>query len=404
MTTNPETLSKRIIASLSSRSETQQWEDLIGNLLRRLELNPADRADAEAAYQDLANDVARKLSVPRHDIHIFPQGSMRTQTTVNQRHPVKFDLDLVVKLMGPNYESPTPEVMFETFGKALGGNEQVTGAPEKKRRCWRLQYPNKPYYFDVTPAVVDKTGSEGSSLSVRDPDTGWAASNPIEFADWFCNHAAQRFRFQELMLKAAFDARTTVSPLPDEHVGLDDILRRTVQLMKLHRDTHYWGVEAKRQEAMPISVIIVTLATHAYAELLKSRSNEFKSPIEVVLAMVEAMPDYIGHDSNGWRVENPKLKDENFADKWNTDGGSRRAEFVRWYKELEVDLEALLHQSYRQPSEDKIRSVFGSAGVEAWKASKPKTNVLDSLLGSAASYTQSNPDKPVNTGSSNTLG
>lgn len=98
------------------------------------------------------------------------------------------------------------------------------------------------------------------------------------------------------------------------------------------------------------------------------------------------------------------LKSENFADKWNSDGGSRHAEFLWWHKRLEADLDALLHQSYRQPSEDKIRSVFGSAGVEAWKASKPRTNVLDSLLGSAASYTQSNPDKPVNTGSSNTLG
>lgn len=403
MTTNP-TLSKRIIESLNARSETKQWEELIGNLLRRLELDATERRNAEADYEKLADDIASKLSIPRHDVEIFPQGSMRTQTTISQRYPIKFDLDVLVKLSGPKYTSPNPEVMFQAFGKALEGNEKVTGQPEAKRRCWRLPYPGKAYYFDVTPAVADQTRRVGSSLSVRDPDTRWAPSNPEEFADWFCTHAEKRFPFQTLVLKAQIEARTTVTPLPDGDVGLDDILRRAVQLIKLHRDTLYWGVDDKKKEVMPISVIIVTLATKAYADLLAYRSGEFKSPIEVVLALVEAMPKYIDTDSTGWRVENPKLASENFADKWNTDGGARRAEFLRWHAKLESDLDALLHQSHRQPSEDKIRGVFGTAGVEAWKASRPKANVLDGLLGSAAGYAKTNPDRPLKMGSSNTLG
>ncbi|MBS0552676.1 MAG: nucleotidyltransferase [Proteobacteria bacterium] len=403
MTTNPPP-SKRIIASLNARSETRQWEDLIANLLRRLELDPEDRARAEDDYAELADRLAEKLTIPRHDVHIFPQGSMRTQTTISQRYPVNFDLDLVVKLSGPKYDLPNPEVMFESFGKALEGNEEVTGEPTAKRRCWRLPYPGKPYYFDLTPAVSDQTRRQGSSLSVRDPDTRWAPSNPEEFADWFCTHAAERFPFQALLPKSKVEARTTVTPLPDEEVGFDDILRRTVQLMKLHRDTLYWGVDEKKKEVMPISVIIVTLATRAYADLLAYRSNEFSSPIEVALALVEAIPTYIEKDHSGWRVENPKLESENFADKWNTDGGARHAEFMRWHVKLESDLDALLHQSHRAPSDDKIRNVFGTAGLEAWRASRPKANVLDGLIGSAAGLTKSNPGKPVKTGSSNTLG
>lgn len=403
MTTNP-TLSRRVIASLNARSEAVQWEELISNLLRRLELDETERRNAERDYDQLANSIATKLSIPRHDVHIFPQGSMRTQTTISQRYPVKFDLDIVVKLTGPKYINPDPESMFAAFGLALKGNEAVTGEPEPKRRCWRLQYPNKAYYFDVTPAVADRTGRLGSSLSVRDPDSGWAPSNPEEFADWFCAHAAKRFPFQGLVRKAQIEARSTVTPLPEQQVCLDDILRRTVQLMKLHRDTLYRGADDKRKEAMPISVIIVTLATRAFAELLATRAGEFASPIEVVLALVEAMPNFIGRDASGWRVANPKLASENFADKWNADGGARRAEFVRWHGKLEADLEALLYQSARLPSEERIGSVFGSAGVEAWKASRPKVGVLDSLLGSATAYTKTNPDKPLKAGSSNTLG
>lgn len=402
MTTNP-TLSKRIIESLVARAESQQWEELIASLLQRLELNKGDVTDAKKDYDELADHIAKKLSLPRHDVHIFPQGSMRTQTTISQRFPIKFDLDLVVKLTGPKYDSPDPEVMFAAFGKALEGNEAVTGAPEAKRRCWRLSYPNKRYYFDVTPAVRDQTHWAGSSLSVRDPDTRWAPSNPEEFAEWFCAHAAQKFPFQTTVLKRAMEA-ATVTPLPEEPVALDDILRRTVQLMKLHRDTMYHGADAKKKEVMPISVIIVTLATRAYADLLANRRNEFKSPIEVVLALVEAMPDFIEQRGTQWRVENPKLASENFADKWNSDQGARRAEFMRWHRELETHLEALLHQSAKVPSADTIRSVFGTAGLEAWKETRPKANVLDGLLGSAAGFTKTNPGEPVRTGSANTLG
>jgi hypothetical protein len=404
MTTLHPTLSKRITESLNARSETKQWEQLIASLLRRLELDPADRAKAEADYEDLANHLAARLSIPRHDVHIFPQGSMRTQTTINQRYPVKFDLDLVVQLTGPSYNRPDPEVMFEDFGKALEGKAHVTGDPEAKRRCWRLPYPGRPYYFDVTPAVQDQTGRQGSSLSVRDPDTAWAASNPEEFADWFCTHAAKRFPFQARLVKSQIEARTTVAPLPDNDVTLDDILRRTLQLIKLHRDTVYWGADEKKKEVMPISVILVTLATKAYADLVANRSHEFKSSIEAVLTLIEVMPKYIEKNGSGWRVENPKLASENFADRWNSDGGARHAEFLRWHAKLENDLEALLHQSHRVPSEEKVRSVFGSAGVEAWNSSKPKVSVLDSLIGSGASYSKTNPAKPLKTGSSNTLG
>ena len=400
---NHPSLSQRITASLVERNESAQWATLIANLLRRLELNPRDRAQAEADYVALADHLADKLSIPRHDVHIFPQGSMRTQTTISQRYPAKFDLDLVVKLTGPAYNTPDPEGMFAAFGHALTGREILTGAPEKKRRCWRLNYPGKPYYFDITPAVKDQTWRVGSSLSVRDPDTRWAPSNPEEFADWFSSHADHRFPFQERMFEAKVLARTTVTPLPDDEVSLDDILRRTVQLMKLHRDTLYWGADEEKKEAMPISVILVTLATRAYEDLLAYCRNEFTSPIEVALALIEAMPQFIDHGEKGWRVENPKLQDENFADKWNTDGGLRYAEFHRWHAKLQADLEALLYQSHRTPSEEKIRSVFGSAGVEAWKASNPKVSVLDGLIGSAAGLAKTNPQQPVKSGSSNTL-
>lgn len=395
--------SKRVTASLLERREADQWTILIGDLLRRLELKPEDREKATKEYEALADRIAKKLDLQRNDVHIFPQGSMRTQTTISPQWPTKFDLDVVVHLRGPHYQAPSPEQMFEKFGVALKGYETVTGEPEAKRRCWRLNYPNERFYFDVTPAVNDQTHRQGSSLSVRDPDTGWSPSNPLEYADWFCERAEKRFPFQSRLVKFA-EARTQVDPLPEDKVGLDDILRRTVQLVKLHRDTVYRGESTEKQAVMPISVIIVTTLTHAYEKLLAERAHEFRSPIEVVLELIDMMPSQINKHDGNWHVSNPVLRSENFADRWNSDNGARAKEFFSWHRKLEGDVEALLHQSDRAPREESIRNVFGPAGVEAWKASKPqKPNVLDGLL-SSAGPAATNPRAPMQSGSSNTLG
>lgn len=381
-----------------------KWERLIAALLKRLELDEGERADAEKTYHALGNNIARKLNIPRVDVDIFPQGSMRTQTTISPRGNAKFDLDIVVKLSGPMYGSPDSEKFFSAFGAALSGNESFTGVPEEKRRCWRLWYPGKPFYFDVTPAVADKDRTTGAHLKVRDPDTLWAPSNPEEYATWFCERADLRFPFQQVGRNSMFEARGTVTPLPSEDVGLDDILRRAVQLMKLHRDNMYWYADKKRKNGMPISVIIVTLTTQAFEEIWQTRQGEFRSPIEVVLAVVEAMPSYIERRNGAVWVANPKLHLENFADRWNTDEGVRAQEFERWHQQLETDLEALLNQTPSTATEDKVRSVFGGVGVEAWKASQPRVSVLDSLLASSAGHVKVNPTSPTSPGSRGTLG
>jgi hypothetical protein len=400
--TTPPTLSKRIIDSLISRQDEQQWEELISSLLRRLELNAADKADAEREYIALGDSIAETLSLPRHDVIVSPQGSMRTQTTIAPRYPVNFDIDVFVELAGPGYDTMAPETMFQRFGQALEGNEDVTGKREEKRRCWRLAYPGKPFYFDVTPAVRGSTYA-GGTLRVRDRDKGWAPTNPGEFAEWFCGHAEERFIFATPLLKSeALVARSDVEPLPSEPVGLDDILRRTVQLMKLHRDNMYWFADQARKDAQPISIIIVTLVTQAYDELIRTQRAGFRSPLEVVLKLVEMMPQYIKRPGGTYSVPNPKLPLENFADRWNSDDGARAAEFKRWHGRLELDLEKLLHHGTKTAPEAEIREVFGNVGVEAWKLSRPKANVLDGLLASAGPL--SNPAAPIKPGSSDTLG
>jgi len=397
-------LSERVLSSLAARHDTRQWERLMANLLKRLELDEGELEDAKRTYETLATKIATKLNVPTYDVDVFPQGSMRTQTTISPRGNAQFDLDIVVKLSGANFNAVDPERFFADFGAALEGNESITGAPTAKRRCWRLNYPGKPFYFDVTPALADGLGVTGAKLKVRDPDTKWSPSNPEEFADWFCERAAYRFPFQTVVQKGLVEARTTVQPLPEEDVEFDDILRCTVQLMKLHRDNMYWHASDVRKEAQPISVIIVTLATKAFEKIWQTRRNAFKSPIEVVLAILEEMPSQFENQNGVVWVANPKLPKENFADRWRHDAGARRQEFNTWFARLETDVEALLSQSESNANETKIRNVFGDFGVKAWKDSLPSTSVLTGLLASAPDRAKTNPTAPPKVGSSSTLG
>jgi hypothetical protein len=403
------TFLKRIIASENFVESGARWEQLIVSLLRRLELEASDRRDAEREYMALADAIASRLEIPRHSVDVYPQGSMRSQTTIRPRGTAKFDLDIIVELSGPRYLNPDAEVMFAEFGRSLEGNEAVTGTPRPRRRAWTLPFPNKAFYFDVTPAVPDLSKAYGACLRVRDPDTTWSPSNPKEFAEWFCELAKLEFSFQVLAASdRMFEARKSVTPLPSEPVRIDDILRRTVQLVKLHRDNFYHYADEKQKEAAPISVIIVTLASRGYEQLWATRREAFTSPIEVVLAIVEDMPRWIERDEKGqYLVKNPKLPSENFADRWNKDQGVRAREFYRWHGELENHLEALLTEEYSRSTEGQLMSVFGQAGVDAWKGSlgiTAETSPLLKSLVAAPAIHVGNPTAPTPVGrNTNTL-
>ncbi len=379
---NKTTFSKRVQDSLSLTKSAARWEQLIVTLLRRLELDPEARKDAEKEYLAIADRIADYLEIPRHAVSVIPQGSMRTQTTIRPPGRSNFDLDVVVVLSGPRYSNPDPELFFSEFGEALEGNEAVTGHATPKNRCWRLPFPYKPYYFDVTPAVPDPNHQYGAALRVRDKKTGWSPSNPTEFAQWFCDRTELQFSFQKAIgLDGLFEARKSVEPLPKEPVRIDDILRRTTQLMKLHRDNLYFYESDEKKAACPISVVIVTLAALAFENIWATRRSAFASPMDVVLAVIEEMPNWIERDADGkYLVLNPALKTENFAERWNEDQGVRAAEFFRWHKRLEGDIEALLTDEYSKSNENKLKAIFGQVGVDAWIASLPQTKQSSPLL------------------------
>jgi hypothetical protein len=398
--------SRLIVEAIDQRQESQQWEEFIIGMLRKLELPPEKQAAAKQRYEEFSQHIASNLNVNKTDVHVVIQGSMKTQTTIAGDGRENFDLDVAVKLSGPQFEGlRDSESFFQRFGKALEGLDG-SGKPSPKNRCWRLPYPGEPFYFDVTPAIPMSDEITGTDLRVRDPITTWSPSNPEEFADWFSHISKKRFPFQdEQTRKSLLEAKSTVDPLPKGKVRIDDILRRMVQLMKLHRDSYYKQQSEQKQEGKPISVILVTLAAKAYDEIVTNEAHLYSSAIEVALEVVDRMPKFIQKGLLGIRVDNPALsgkRGENFADKWNSDNGLRDKEFLSWHGRLTEDLGALFSEEYSKRTENRIRGVFGEYGVQAWKASLPQ-GVLVGLLSTAPNQSNTQPQSARPSGYRNSL-
>lgn len=396
------------LAALAASNENQQWEDFIAKMLVKLELPPSKRASAVERYRQISQHIARKMGIGENDAHVVVQGSMRTQTTIAGDGREKFDLDIVVKLCGPKFEGlEDSEQFFNDFGAALKGAPDA-GEPEPKNRCWRLNYPGEPFYFDVTPAIPLSDEIVGTDLRVRDPQKKWTPSNPEEFADWFCKIADKRFAFQERVTKSLLvEARTVVDPIPQTKVPFDDVLRRLVQLMKLHRDVHYKDLSEERGKARPISVILVTLAAHAYDEMVTLEYYKYASALEVALEVINRMSKFIErHDGDSY-VFNPAMRGavrgENFADRWNTGDRLPAREFDLWHDQLATDLEAMFSEDYSKRSEGRFRAVFGEAGVKAWKDTRPPTPAILTGLLSTTPSQNAQLNAPRRTGSRDTL-
>jgi len=99
----------------------------------------------------------------------------------------------------------------------------------------------------------------------------------------------------------------------------------------------YENVPESQKENKPISIIITTLAAHAY--------NNESSVIEALDSILNNMQNFIENRDGDYWIENPVMTEENFADKWN-DEQEKRTEFMSWLKQARQDILVDLSKVY----------------------------------------------------------
>jgi hypothetical protein len=172
-----------------------------------------------------------------------------------------------------------------------------------------------------------------------------------------------RIQFDAARLHLAEALQEDIENVPEYKVKTP--LQRAVQVMKRHRDVVFADDESDR----PISIIITTLAAHAY-------DNE-ADLVDAITNIVARMPRYIHRrDGVSW-VENPVNHAENFADKWRTHP-KREANFRWWLNLLETDLRVALQQRDCRSLVESFKPHFGDRAV--MQASSDRSAGLSSAV------------------------
>jgi hypothetical protein len=177
----------------------------------------------------------------------------------------------------------------------------------------------------------------------------WPQSNPLGYAAWFRG----RMRVQLTLRKRAFAEReritASVDEIPDYKVKTP--LQRAIQLLKRHRDCMF----VHDCEHKPISIIITTLAGHAY--------NEEPTIGEALQSVLTGMARYVEErDGIAW-VANPVNPAENFADKW-AEEPKKRDNFYRWLEQARQDFALYLRAGKFDEIPQALRDRLGPGIVD----------------------------------------
>lgn len=350
----------------------KRYTGFLNSLADDLDITPSTYQKVVRSY----NDVGEWLDGGNYEasldgVSIHPQGSIVLGTVtrpLKQSKKAGYDIDLVCQLSIPKCNT-TPDYIKEAVGQRLQDHETYKRMlDEEGRRCWTLEYEEDDdgigFHLDVLPSVAespeviewlrgqtDQTELLDSTIAITNKDSDrtytWSTSNPRGYTKWFkninnpvFNAIAQKARqqlFENYRLLYA-----SVDEVPDQLVRTP--LQKAIQIMKRHRDIRFSRHDY--EDFKPISTIITTLAACLYdneGDVFSALSN-IVGKLRLYSALVEGREPMIEgrlilRNADGrWYIGNPVNKLENFADRWNEDGGARAEAFFEWVSWVNADL------------------------------------------------------------------
>lgn len=330
--------------------------------------------DIPRSYYEKAKDRARSLEdwlrreeslVAQFSPDVYPQGSFRYGTVIRPLFKDDFyDLDLVCAII-LSKTSVTQKQVKDLVGyeiKAYAEAKQFNEPAEEKPRCWRLNYADEvSFHMDILPAIPEDRQTVELIIQRNVPrelaehavaitdnrhplyeriDPRWFSSNPRGIARWFEGRArvAAAARIVELVENRAYASVEEVPPYEWKTP-----LQRSIQILKRHRDVMF----NDDRDLAPISMIITTLAAHAY--------NGEQDLYSAVMNILDRMPQYVR--SQKPRVPNPVNPAEDFADRWTQDPKYER-NFWLWHAQAKADLEFLFEIVGRPTLPSELRTRF----------------------------------------------
>lgn len=342
----------------------QELNRIFGLIAEELDVPASKYEDAQAHYNavgDWLNAEGSQLAPYRPTI--FPQGSFALGTAIKPTGDDHYDVDAVCQLQLQRNQT-TQQRLKAAVGYRLKQNATYAEMLDPEgRRCWTLKYADaSQFHIDILPCIPDEYGNllaigvpeiyAKHSICITDKTTWdnatvWPKSNPKGYAHWFKEQ--MRVRLDEALRIRANEKRASVQDIPDYEVRTP--LQRAVQILKRHRDLHYNGDDDK-----PISIIITTLAAHAY--------NNEPDLFDALRNMLPQMRAGIELRDGVYWVPNPVNPEENFADKWSET--PRKSElFFAWLAELDRLYQELLTTGTMLKVGSTLTEAFGDHAVSS---------------------------------------
>ena len=348
---------------------TQDLERLLVKIAEKIDIPESRFLQAKERYEAVGKWLQRSESIiAKFNPEVYTQGSFRLGTVIKPISGEEYDIDLVCEL------NLTKKILTQKKLKDFIGYEihkyakanNMANLPEEGKRCWTLNYANgAQFHMDILPSIPDGkefelllesksiknqwaihaiaiTDNTNTNYQIISDD--WPRSNPKGYSEWFKERMRSQYDNQRIILAEAY--RNRVEDVPEYKIKTT--LQRAIQILKRHRDIMF----TDDQDNKPISIIITTLAAHAY-------KNE-DSLLATLQNIVNEIPKHIEKREDGYWVSNPVNPLENFADKWN-DYPKRQENFFKWLSKVHSDLSSALGQNNVSDIGEQLKELFGAA-------------------------------------------
>jgi len=380
----------------------EEFGKLLQGVAESLDISDAQYDVAKKHYDAVAEWLnAEDSPIAAYEPRIYPQGSFRLGTMIKPFNDVdEYDIDLVCELKNLRKKNVSQMELKLMVGDQLRKKETYREMLKEGSRCWKLQYADSAsFHMDILPALPDKKSfrllleKKGVSadwtdfaIAITDKaypnyeriDDDWPCSNPKGYAEWF---KERMFDVRRKMLAEAM--RKDIEPVHDYKIKTP--LQRAIQILKRHRDIMF----ANDKDDKPASIIITTLAAHAY--------NNEDDLLDALNNIVDGMPQYIKSRYGVSWVANPVNPLENFADRWEHEKHPQReTNFREWLKKVRVDLDTAIQTGDLRKMIEGLKPRFGDRLINevATKAFPAWQSAVSAAITATPHISISTPSKP----------
>lgn len=339
-----------------------QTYSFLDQLCQQLDLTLTQYEEARTRYEAVGRWLGDADDLLLGSSTIYAQGSTAIGTNVKPLKSNEHDVDLI-SLLADAKPDMQPGQIKRLVGDRLRENLRYRDLLQEKQRCWRIVYANE-FHLDITPAIPNPRCPNGGELVPDKALSAWKPSNPKGFRDKFAQRAklVPSLRVEKALRENAYAASdATIEPFPTQ-ASFKGVLRRTVQILKRHRDVAF---EKRDGSLAPLSVIITQLTAQSYEYCV--RNHTFDNELDLLLATINFMPMFIEKAVVGGRqhyfVWNETTVGENFAEKWNVEPAKADA-FYWWHNKVAADLARLVAMDGIDELVGELRDSLGEGVVK----------------------------------------